>query len=47
MRFLKRKISERIQQRPPDLFLLDIKVYRGIKIVKAGEFLLMEGSPHS
>jgi predicted nucleic acid-binding protein len=30
-----------------DRHLLDIKVYRGIKIVRAGEFLLKEGSPHS
>jgi predicted nucleic acid-binding protein len=30
-----------------DRHLLDIKVYRGIEIVKAGEFLLKEGLPHS
>jgi uncharacterized protein len=30
-----------------DRHLLDIKVYKGIKIVRASEFLLREGSPHS
>jgi len=30
-----------------DRHLLDIKVYKGIKIVRAGEFLLRKGSPHS
>ena len=30
-----------------DRHLLDIKVYKGIKIVRAREFLLREGSPHS
>jgi len=30
-----------------DRHLLDIKVYKGIKIVRASEFLVREGSPHS
>ena len=30
-----------------DRHLLDIKVYKGIKIVRASEFLLKEGLPHS
>jgi putative PIN family toxin of toxin-antitoxin system len=30
-----------------DRHLLDIKVYKGINIVRASEFLLREGSPHS